>query len=417
MTKGLLVQKYGGTSVGSAERIEKVTERIIKTIQLGHQVIVVVSAMAGETNRLVKLGQELWPGLPTREHDVLLSTGEQITVALVAMALSRQGYQARSFTGHQAGIHTDAQPCQATIRQLDPTPLQACLANGVIPIVAGFQGISCDGDITTLGRGGSDTTAMAIAIALNAIECQIYTDVDGVYTANPKTVPEAVLLQEITLEEMLELASLGSKVLHPRAVSLAGKHQTPLRVLSSFNDDSSGTLIVESSHHAGDKTMEQPEVSGIAATQDEAKLTIQHVEDRPGIASKILEPVAKHGINVDMIVQNVGSNGLTDFTFTVKENDYEAIKALLEEKFQGNHNIVGNTKVAKVSIVGVGMQSHAGVASKMFAALATENINIQMISTSEIKISVLIDEEHMELAVRTLHQAFQLGQASDNDRI
>ena len=415
MLKGLLVQKYGGTSVGSVERIEKVAEQIIKTTQLGHQVVVVVSAMAGETNRLVKLGRKIWSGPPTKEHDVLLSTGEQVTAALVAMALKKKGYLACSFTGHQAGIYTSAQPCQAMIEQLDPAPLQACLAANVVPIVTGFQGVSCEGDTTTLGRGGSDTTAMAVAIALNAAECQIYTDVDGVYTTDPGIVPEAALLEEITLEEMLELASLGSKVLHPRAVGLAGKHKTPLRVLSSFNDGA-GTLIAdtliraEDTNNTGDVSMEQPEVSGIAATHDEAKLTLQHVEDRPGVASKILGPVAARGINVDMIVQNIGSNGLTDFTFTVKEGDYEAIKALLEEEFQGSHTIVGNTKVAKVSIVGVGMQSHAGVASKMFTALAMENINIQMISTSEIKISVLIEEKYMELAVRTLHQAFQLGQ-------
>lgn len=423
MNNPLLVQKYGGTSVGSVQRIEKVAERVLKTCADGHKVVVVVSAMAGETSRLVDLAAAIWPGRPTRETDVLLSTGEQVTIALLAMALTRQGCPARSFTGQQAGINTDQMPCQARIKQIDAQVLRDCLAEDVIPVVAGFQGLSPKGEVTTLGRGGSDTTAMAIAIALGAIECQIYTDVDGIYTADPRIVPNARLLSEITIEEMLELASLGSKVLHPRAVALASKHDTPLRVMSSFND-SPGTLVRKegvaanpaSAAENGVNSMEQLEVSGVTYTKDEAKLTIQRVPDTPGIASRILGPVSEHNIHVDMIVQNIAQDGTTDFTFTVKEDDYEATKSVLENSLKDieGGGITGDSQVAKISLVGVGMRSHAGVATRMFKALADENINIQMITTSEIKISVLIDEKYMELAVRTLHQAFHLEKEPDS---
>lgn len=411
MAGSLFIQKYGGTSVGSIERVQKVAERIGKTLENGDRVVVVVSAMAGETSRLMALSKEVWSARPTRETDVLLATGEQITVALLSMALTELGYPARSFSGQQAGIQTNNIYCQARIERLDPKPMLACLENNVIPVIAGFQGTSKDGDTTTLGRGGSDTTAMAIAIALDADECQIYTDVDGIYTTDPNMVPEARVLKEITLEEMLELASLGTKVLHPRAVVLAGKHQIPLRVLSSFNDRP-GTLVKNESaqNQHKEKEMEQPQVSGIAATRDEAKLTVQKVSDQPGIASDILIAVSEQHINVDMIVQNVADNGLTDFTFTVKRDDYETTRALLENLATKmvSKGVVGDAKVAKVSLVGVGMRSHAGVARKMFKILADEAINIQMISTSEIKISVLIDEQYMELAVQKLHQGFGL---------
>lgn len=407
----LLIQKYGGTSVGSIERVHKVAERIVKTLENGNRVVVVVSAMAGETSRLMALSKEVWSARPTRETDVLLATGEQITVALLSMALTELGYPARSFSGQQAGIQTSNIHCQARIERLDPQPLLACLEKNVIPVIAGFQGIAKNGDTTTLGRGGSDTTAMAIAIALNADECQIYTDVDGVYTTDPNMTPKARVLKEITLEEMLELASLGTKVLHPRAVGLASKHQIPLRVLSSFNDHP-GTLIKHGSAHNQRKEaeMEQPQISGITATRDEAKLTLQQVSDQPGIASDILIVVSEQHIHVDMIVQNVADNGLTDFTFTVKRDDYEITRALLENltKKMISKGVIGDDKVAKVSLVGVGMRSHTGVASKMFKILADATINIQMISTSEIKISVLIDEKYMDLAVQKLHQGFGL---------
>jgi len=405
----LIVQKYGGTSVGSIERIRNVAERVAKFKMLGHQVVVVVSAMSGETNRLIALAKEMNREPDPRELDVILSTGEQVTIGLLAMALKDLGLKAKSFTGWQVPIHTDNAFTKARIEHIDDAAMRAALDSGHVVVVAGFQGIDADGNLTTLGRGGSDTTGVALAAALKADECQIYTDVDGVYTTDPRIVPEARKLHAITFEEMLELASLGSKVLQIRSVEFAGKYKVKLRVLSSFDDINSGegegTLITFE-----EDSMEQPIISGIAFNRDEAKLTILGVPDRPGIAGHILAPIADANIDVDMIVQNVGHDGTTDFSFTVHRNEFKKALEVLErvKSAIGAREIVGDDRIAKVSIVGVGMRSHAGVASKMFKALAAENINIQMISTSEIKISVVVEDKYMELAVRALHQAFEL---------
>jgi aspartate kinase len=401
-----IVQKYGGTSVGSVERIEAVAARVIALREAGHQLVVVVSAMSGETNRLTELGRSIAARPAPREMDVLLAAGEQVSVALVSMALVAQGVQARSYLANQVCIRTDGNFGRARIASIDTEQLEADLAAGVTPVIAGFQGVDDEGNLNTLGRGGSDTTAVAIAAAMGVDECQILTDVDGVYTADPRIVDNARRLDQITFEEMLELASLGSKVLHPRSVEFAGKYNVPLRVLSSF-EEGSGTLITV------EKTsMEQPIVSGIAYARDEAKITMSGVPDVPGVASKILGPVGRAPIEVDMIVQNTGADGLTDFTFTVKRDDYEHALSVLEtvRKTLGARELSGDNKIAKVSVVGVGMRSHAGVATRLFDALAAENINIQMIATSEIKISVVVAEKYLELAVRCAHDEFGLGE-------
>ena len=404
----LIVQKYGGTSVGSTERIAAVAEKVMATQSQGHNVVVVVSAMSGETNRLVALAKSIADPPNAREYDVLLATGEQVTISLLSMALEARGCQARSYTGAQVQILTDSAHTKARILEIDDQRLRADLAQGTVVVVAGFQGIDAVGNITTLGRGGSDTTAVALAAALKADECQIYTDVDGVYTTDPRVVPQARRLEKICFEEMLEMASLGSKVLQIRAVEFASKYNVPLRVLSSFVEGP-GTLIAPE-----DETMEQALISGIAFNRDEAKLTIIGVEDKPGIAAHILGPVADANIEVDMIVQNVGAVGTTDFTFTVHRNDYHAALDILHRtvKELGSGDVRGDEQIVKISLVGVGMRSHAGIASTMFKALAAEGINIQMISTSEIKISVVVHEKYLELGVRTLHAAFGLEQAS-----
>lgn len=403
----LIVQKYGGTSVGSPERIAAVAERVARMHGEGHQVVVVVSAMSGETNRLIDLAHAVTDEPPAREMDVLLSTGEQVTIALLAMALTRIGVEARSYTGAQVHIRTDSVHMKARIQEIDDVRVRADLTAGRVVVVAGFQGVDDDGNITTLGRGGSDTTAVAMAAALNADECQIYTDVDGVYTTDPRIVPEARRLDRITAEEMLEMASLGAKVLQIRSVEFAGKYKVPLRVLSSF-EEGPGTLITYE-----EDEMEQALISGIAFNRDEAKLTIRGVPDKPGVASRILGGVAGTTINVDMILQNTGDDGTTDFSFTVHRSDYKSALELLKNigKELGAREVSGDDKIVKISVVGVGMRSHAGIASTMFKALADEGINIQMISTSEIKISVVIDEKYLELAVRALHSAFHLEQA------
>ncbi len=406
----LIVQKYGGTSVADIERIEHVARRIIKTRNQGNDVVVVVSAMGKETDRLADLGASVgFQSVETRrEMDVLLSSGEQVTIAVLSMMLMKLGCAAKSFTGRQAQIHTDAAHTRARILNIDTDALQAEIDKGVVSVVAGFQGADDSGAITTLGRGGSDTTAVALATALKADECQIYTDVEGVFTTDPRVVEGARCLKELTFEEMLELASLGSGVLHTRAVEFASKFEVPLRVLSSFDEDKPGTLI-----RAEDDSMEQPIISGIAFTRDEAKLTVLGVKDVPGIASAILGPISEANIEVDMIVQNVGADMSTDFTFTVRREDYEQALEILENiaKNIDARQVTGDNKIAKLSMVGVGMRSHAGVASKMFRVLADESINIQMISTSEIKISVVIDEKYLELAARALHSAFDLSEA------
>ncbi len=400
----LIVQKYGGTSVGDLERIRRVAERVIRTRHQGHKVVVVVSAMSGETNRLLELAHRLTPRPNPRELDVLLSTGEQVTIALLAMALESLGCPARSYTGAQVHILTDSTHNKARIMDIDAARVRRDLERGRVVVVAGFQGVDEHGNITTLGRGGSDTTAVALAAALKADECQIYTDVDGVYTTDPRIVPEARRLPRLTYEEMLELASLGAKVLQIRSVEFASKYSVPLRVLSSF-EEGEGTLI------AGEEDMEQALISGIAFNRDEAKLTIMGVPDEPGIAYRILGPIADANIEVDMIVQNVGADGTTDFTFTVHRSDYQRALEELRKTAQvlGAREVSGDNRIAKISLVGVGMRSHAGIASTMFKALAEEGINIRMISTSEIKISVVVDEKYMELGVRTLHEAFQLA--------
>ncbi len=406
----LLVQKFGGTSVGDIERINAVARKVAHFVAGGDQVIVVVSAMSGETNRLQELGFDIAARPPPREMDVLLSAGEQVSIALVAMALEGLGCPARSWLGSQVRIQTDANHMKARIEAIDVGRLRADLDGGVIPVIAGFQGVTRAGEVTTFGRGASDITAVAVAAAIGADECQIYTDVEGVYTADPRIVEDARLLDVITFEEMLELASLGSKVLHSRSVEFVGKYGVSLRVASSFVDasDNLGTLITKEA-----QAMEQPLVSGLAHSRDEAKLTIIGVPDVPGMASKVLGPIGAASIEVDMIVQNAAADGSADLTFTVRRADYEraldtlgAIKAEL-----GARAIEGDDKIAKVSVVGVGMRSHAGVAARMFDALAAENINIQMISTSEIKISVVVAERYLELAVRAIHDAFELGEA------
>ncbi len=404
----LIVQKYGGTSVGSAERIKNVARRVAKFKNEGHQVVVVVSAMSGETNRLVALAKEIQANPDPREYDVMVSTGEQVTIALLSMALMELGHRARSYTGAQVSIRTDNAHTKARILGIDDARLRGDLENDHIVVVAGFQGVDEVGNITTLGRGGSDTTAVALAAALKADECQIYTDVDGVYTTDPRIVPEARRLNTITFEEMLEMASLGSKVLQIRAVEFAGKYRVKLRVLSSFEEEGDGTLIT----FEEDQKMEQAIISGIAFSRDEAKITVLGVPDRPGVAYRILGPIAEANIDVDMIVQNVGVEGMTDVSFTVNRNDYQkALKILEPIKTQIKaRDVVGGGGIAKVSVVGVGMRSHVGMASKMFRALSDDGINIQMISTSEIKISVVIDEKYMELAVRVLHKTFGLDQ-------
>jgi aspartate kinase len=401
-----IVQKYGGTSVGSVERIQAVAERIIGYLQRGHQVVVVVSAMSGETNRLVSLGRSVSARPLAREMDVLQAVGEQVTVALLAMALSDRGYPGKSYLADQVAIRTDSAFGKARISAIDTDKLLADVAQGIVPVVAGFQGVDDNGNLTTLGRGGSDTTAVAIAAAIKADECEICTDVDGVYTADPRIVEGARRMAQVTFEEMLELASLGSKVLHPRSVEFAGKYQIPLRVMSSF-EDGPGTLITMESNE-----MEQPIVSGIAYSRDEAKITMAGVPDVPGVASRILGPIGRAPIEVDMIVQNTGADGTTDFTFTVKRDDYERALELLEpvKEELGARDLSGDNKIVKVSVVGVGMRSHAGVATRMFDALAAENINIQMISTSEIKISIVVAERYLELAVRSIHDEFELGE-------
>jgi aspartate kinase len=404
----LIVQKYGGTSVGSPERIKHVARRVARWKAQGHQLVVVVSAMAGETNRLIALAREVQAHPDPRELDVMVSTGEQVTIALLAMALMDMGLKARSYTGAQVRILTDSAHTKARIVNIDESPIRKDLADDCVVVVAGFQGVDEKGNITTLGRGGSDTTGVALAAALKADECQIYTDVDGVYTTDPRIVPEARRLKTITFEEMLEMASLGSKVLQIRAVEFAGKYQVKLRVLSSFEEESEGTLIT----FEEDQNMEQATISGIAFNRDEAKITILGVPDRPGIAYQILGPIGDANIDVDMIVQNVSHDGLTDFSFTVNRSDYHKTLKLLEPvvKHIKARGVEGGEKIAKVSVVGVGMRSHAGIASSAFRTLAEEGINIEMISTSEIKISIVINEKYMELAVRALHKAFDLDQ-------
>lgn len=406
----LIVQKFGGTSVGSVERITQVAEKIRKFRAEGHELVIVVSAMSGETNRLIALAKDISEDPDPRELDVILSTGEQVTIGLLAMALKAIGVPAVSFTGPQVRIGTDNAFGKARIQHIDDGKLRDALDSGKVAIVAGFQGMDDNGNITTLGRGGSDTTAVALAAALKADECQIYTDVDGVYTTDPRVVDSARRLDKITFEEMLEMASLGSKVLQIRAVEFAGKYNVPLRVLHSFKEGP-GTLITLEE----ELSMEQPVISGIAFNRDEAKLTIRGVPDTPGVAYKILGPVSAANIEIDMIVQNVAQDHTTDFTFTVNRNDQRRTEEILRRVASeiGAREVAGDSGIAKVSIVGVGMRSHAGVASKMFEALAKHGINILMISTSEIKISVVIDEKYLELAVRTLHSAFELDAPSE----
>lgn len=402
----LIVQKYGGTSVGSVERIKHVAEKVASFHNRDESVVVVVSAMSGETNRLVDIAQQIHSPPDAREMDVLLSTGEQVTIALLSMALKNRGVSARSFTGGQVHILTDSAHTKARIVDIDKQRVSDALAAGEVVVVAGFQGVDELGNITTLGRGGSDTTAVALAAALDADECQIYTDVDGVYTTDPRVVPEARRLERITFEEMLEMSSLGSKVLQIRAVEFAGKHNVPLRVLSSF-EGGEGTLISYE-----EEGMEQAVISGIAFNRDEAKLTILGVPDHPGVAFQILGPVGAANVEVDMIIQNVAADGNTDFTFTVHRNDYARARAVLDDvaKELGAREVVGDDNIVKISLVGVGMRSHAGIAAQMFEILAKEGINIQMISTSEIKVSVVVDEKYLELGVRALHSGFELEQ-------
>ncbi|MEY3580229.1 MAG: hypothetical protein RI984_1333 [Pseudomonadota bacterium] len=411
----LIVHKYGGTSMGSTERIKNVARRVAKWHDAGHQIVVVPSAMSGETNRLLGLAKEITTHPEPRELDMLASTGEQVSVALLALALQSIGKQAVSYAGWQVAIKTDSSHTKARIESIDEAKVKQDLNAGRIVIITGFQGVDEKGNITTLGRGGSDTSAVAVAAALKAQECLIYTDVDGVYTTDPRVVSEARRLNTVTFEEMLEMASLGSKVLQIRSVEFAGNYRMPTRVLSSLTDPlipleeeaNSGTLI----SFEEDTNMEQATITGIAFNRDEAKITVRAVPDRPGIAYQILGQIADANIEVDMIIQNQSSEGKTDFTFTVPRGDYDKAMKVMHEKVKpliGTDDVVGDTKVSKVSVVGVGMRSHVGVASQMFRTLSEENINIQMISTSEIKISVLIDEKYMELAVRALHKAFGL---------
>jgi len=405
----LYVQKFGGTSVGSTARIESVADKIISYRNQGHDIVVVVSAMSGETNRLLGLAHDIDPQPSPRELDVILSTGEQVTIALLSIALQKRGCDARSFTGGQVRILTDEAHTRARIREIDDKKIRHELSLGRVVVVAGFQGTDEEGNITTLGRGGSDTSAVALAAALKADECQIYTDVKGVYTTDPRVVQDARLLRSITFEEMLELASLGAKVLQIRSVEFAGKYKVPLRVLSSFEEDP-GTLISLEE----ETEMEAPIISGIAFTRDEAKITVSGVPDVPGIAYRVIGPVSDAGIEVDVIVQNVSADGTTDITFTVKRADAEQTRQIIGKIASDvkARDVSLDTKIAKISLVGVGMRSHAGIASKMFKTLADESINIQIITTSEIKISVVIDEKYLELAVRSLHSAFGLGEES-----
>jgi aspartate kinase len=405
----LIVQKYGGTSVGTVERIEKVAERVMRWRAAGHDIVVVTSAMSGETNRLLGMAKGIDANAAPRELDMLAATGEQVTIALLAIALQKRGQEARSYTGAQVRILTDDAYTKARIREIDTQRIRDDLRAGRVVVVAGFQGVDDEGNITTLGRGGSDTSGVALAAALKADECQIYTDVDGVYTTDPRVEPKARRLDKITFEEMLEMASLGSKVLQIRSVEFAGKYNVPLRVLSSFDEgafeDHPGTLITYE-----ENGMEEALISGIAFNRDEAQLTIKGVPDAPGVAYRILGPIADANIEVDMIVQNIGADGTTDMTFTVHRNDYSKAMGVLQGVATevGARQVAGLANIVKVSVVGVGMRSHAGIASTMFAALAREGINIHMISTSEIKISVVLDEKYLELAVRTLHDAFGL---------
>lgn len=400
----LIVQKYGGTSIGTVERIAEVAKKIIKHQQAGDDLVIVVSAMSGETNRLIDLANKLHDHPHGRELDVLLSTGEQVTIALLCMALQQFGAKASSYTGSQVRILTDNTHNKARIMEIDDNKIRSAITDGHIVVVAGFQGCDEHGNITTLGRGGSDTTAVALAAALKADECQIYTDVDGIYTTDPRVVDKARKLDQITYEEMLEMASLGAKVLQIRSVEFARNYNVPLRALSSFTEGA-GTLITTE-----DPTMEQAVISGIAFNRDEAKLTVLGVPDHPGIASQILGPIAKQNIEVDMIIQNTGHDGTTDFTFTVHRNDYQTALKILQNTANTlkAREVTGDNKITKVSVVGVGMRSHAGIANTMFETLANENINISMISTSEIKISVVVDERYLELAIRSLHTAFNL---------
>ena len=400
----LAVEKYGGTSVGSVERINAVADRVSASHQKGERLVVVVSAMAGETNRLLGLAEEIDSGAQAREMDVLVSTGEQVTIALLSMALNKRGIDARSYTGSQVQILTDNVHGKARILDIDAARVRDDLENDRVVVIAGFQGVDAEGNITTLGRGGSDTTAVAMAAALQADECRIFTDVDGVYTTDPRIVPEARRLDRITVEEMLELASQGAKVLQTRSVEFAGKYRVPLRVLSSF-EDGLGTLIT---HEVSD--MEQPLIAGIAYNRDEAKVTIRGVPDQPGVASRIFGPISAAHLNIDMIIQNVAQDGTTDLTFTVNRSEYAEAMQLLNDiaKELNARDVVGDDTLAKIAIVGVGMRSHSGVAAKMFETLATEGINIELISTSEIKISVGVNDKYLELAVRALHKAFEL---------
>ncbi len=406
----LIVQKFGGTSVGSTERIKNVAKRVARWKAQGHRLVVVPSAMSGETNRLIALAKEISSVPDPRELDVVASTGEQVTIGLLSMALMELGVKAKSYTGAQVKVLTDSAFTKARIERIDENRMRADLDAGFVVVVAGFQGVDAAGNITTLGRGGSDTSAVALAAALKADECQIYTDVDGVYTTDPRIVPEARRLDTITFEEMLEMASLGSKVLQIRSVEFAGKYKVKLRVLSAFDEkDGPGTLIT----YEEDDKMEKAVISGIAFNHDEAKITVMGVPDRPGIAYQILGPIGEANIDVDMIIQNASVDGMTDFSFTVHRNEYAKAMDVLNQQVKGHikaTDIGGDAKVCKVSLVGVGMRTHAGIASKMFRTLAEEGINIQMISTSEIKIAVVIDEKYMELAVRALHKAFDLDQ-------
>ena len=409
----LIVQKYGGTSMGSVERIEHVAGKIAATRAQGHQVVVVVSAMSGETDRLLKLAKAVNPRGSAREFDQIASTGEQVTVGLLALALEKRGLQARSYTGPQVSIRTDDAFMKARIQGIDSARLLADCKAGVVPVVAGFQGIAPDGSTATLGRGGSDTTGVALAAALKADECQIYTDVDGVYTTDPRVEPKARRLDKVTFEEMLELASLGSKVLQIRSVEFAGKYKVPLRVLSTFVEGPGTLITLDETSNGGGGPVEEALISGIAFNRDEAQITVVGVPDRPGIAAAILGPVGDANIEVDMIVQNVAGDATTDFTFTVHRNDFDRANEVITRvaKELGARGVRTANDICKVSLVGVGMRSHAGIASKMFKALAGDGINIQMISTSEIKISVVIQDKYLELAVRTLHKAFKLEQA------
>ena len=403
----IIVQKFGGTSVANPERIRAAANIAIKTFNQGHQVVIVVSAMSGETNKLIKLCEEMMPSPELREYDSIVSTGEQVTSGLMSLSLINLGFKAKSYSGHQVKIETDNAHSKARIVNIEDTNLKKDLKNGFIAVVAGFQGVDKEGNITTLGRGGSDTTAVALAAALKAEECQIYTDVDGIYTTDPRVVPEAKKIKSINFEEMLEMASLGSKVLQTRSVEFAGKYKVKLRVLSSFSPNNEGTEI----NFEEKKNMEDPIISGIAFNRDEAEVNILGVPDMPGIAYQILGPIAEAKIDVDVIIQNLGQDGLTDFTFTVQKNDLKKTLKILNEKVKDHikaREVKGDDKIAKLSIIGVGMRSHVGVASKMFRTLAEEGVNISTISTSEIKISVILEEKSLDKAVNALHKAFDL---------